>query len=102
MNARPWWYVDYAARAGIDVIRQAWLDAQERQVETLGDYQIGRRCIYPYYDLFAVRAGGGSTALWLASLPGADQPVFRMSDLGPSWREARAFLRRRLGGAKGR
>jgi len=71
-------------------------------VETLGDYQIGRRCIYPYYDLFAVRAGGGSTALWLASLPGADQPVFRMSDPGPSWREARAFLRRRLGGAKGR
>ena len=102
MNARPWWYVDYAARAGIDVVRQAWLDAQERQVETLGDYQIGRRCIYPYYDLFAVRAGGGSTALWLASLPGADQPVFRMSDPGPSWREARAFLRRRLGGAKGR
>jgi len=102
MNARPWWYVDYAARAGIDVIRQAWLDAQERQVETLGDYQIGRRCIYPYYDLFALRAGQGSTVRWLASLPGADQPVFRLSDPGPSWREARAFLRRKLGGATGR
>ena len=102
MNARPWWYVDYAARAGIDVIRQAWLDAQELQVETLGEYQIGRRCIYPYYDFFAVRAERGSVALWLASLPGADQPVFRLSDPGPSWREARAFFRRKLGGARGR
>lgn len=96
MNARPWWYVDYAARAGIDVIRLAWLDAQEHPVETLGDYQIGRRCVYPYYDLFAARATGGGVIAWLASLPGADQPVFRMSDLGPSWRETRAFARRQL------
>lgn len=96
LNARPWWYVDYAARAGIDVIRLAWLDAQELPVETLSDYQIGRRCIYPYYDLFAVRASGGGVIRWLASIPGADQPVFRMSDLGPSWRDARAFARRKF------
>ena len=102
MNARPWWYVDYAARAGIDVIRLLWLDAQELPVETLGDYQIGRRCIYPYYDLFAVRAGGGGIPGWLASIPGADQPVFRMSDPGPSWREARAFLQRKLGRGRAR
>lgn len=96
MNARPWWYVDYAARAGIDVIRLAWLDAQELPVETRGDYQIGRRCIYPYYDLHAARADGSGVLAWLASIPGADQPVFRMSDLGPSWREARALARRKL------
>ncbi len=96
MNARPWWYVDYAARAGIDVIRLAWLDAQELPVVTLGDYQIGRRCVYPYYDLFAARATGVGVLAWLASLPGADQPVFRMSDLGPSWRETRALARRKF------
>jgi predicted ATP-grasp superfamily ATP-dependent carboligase len=102
INARPWWYVDYAARAGIDVITQAWLDAQERQVETLGDYRIGRRCVYPYYDFFAVRSEGGGVARWLAGIPGADQPVFRMSDPGPSWREARNFVRRKLGARRGR
>jgi predicted ATP-grasp superfamily ATP-dependent carboligase len=102
MNARPWWYVDYAARAGIDVIRLLWLDAQELPVDDLGDYQIGRRCVYPYYDLFAVRAGGGGVGTWLASLPGADQPVFRLSDPGPSWREARAFLRRKFGRGQAR
>jgi predicted ATP-grasp superfamily ATP-dependent carboligase len=102
MNARPWWYVDYAARAGIDVITLAWLDAQERPVPGLGGYQIGRRCVYPYYDLFAVRAEGGGVARWLASIPGADQPVFRMSDPGPAWREARAFARRKLGAPRGR
>jgi len=96
MNARPWWYVDYAARAGIDVIRLAWLDAQERPVDTLSDYEIGRRCVYPYYDFFAVRAEGGSVLAWLASIPGADQPVFRMNDPGPAWREARAFAQRKL------
>ena len=102
MNARPWWYVDYAARAGIDVIRLAWLDAQERTVETLGSYQVGRRCVYPYYDYFAVRATGGGVLRWLASIPGADQPVFDLADTGPSRREARAVLGRRLGrGSRG-
>ncbi len=98
MNARPWWYVDYAARAGIDVIRLLWLDAQERAVEDLNRYEIGRRCIYPYYDLFAVRSTGRSILSWIGAIPGADQPVFRMSDLGPSWREARGLLRRKLRG----
>ena len=97
MNARPWWYVDYAARAGIDVIRLLWLDAQERAVNDLGHYQIGRRCIYPYYDLFAARAAGRGIVAWLVAIPGADQPVFRMSDPGPSWREARAFVGRKFG-----
>jgi D-aspartate ligase len=97
MNARPWWYVDYAARAGIDVIRLAWLDAQERPVQTLGSYQVGRRCVYPYYDYFAVRATGGGVLRWITSIPGADQPVFDLGDPAPSWREARAFIGRRLG-----
>lgn len=97
MNARPWWYVDYAARAGVDVIRQAWLDAQERPVETIERYQTGRRCIYPYYDWFAVRAQGGGLFAWLRAIPGADQPVFRLGDPGPSWHEAKAFAVRKLG-----
>jgi len=27
VNARPWWYVDFAARCGVDVCRMAYRDA---------------------------------------------------------------------------
>ena len=88
MNARPWWYVDFAARAGVDVIRMSWLDAQGQPVPEVRRYQIGRRCIYPYYDWFAVaelRRNGEATPLaWLKAIPGAEQPVFRFSDPGPA------------------
>ena len=96
MNARPWWYVDFAARAGVDVIRMSWLDAQGRPVPDVREYQIGRRCIYPYYDWFAVaelRRKGEATRLdWLKAIPGAEQPVFRLSDPGPAIQAIRTWL----------
>lgn len=99
MNARPWWYVDFAARAGVDVIRMSWLDAQGQPVPDVQEYQIGRRCIYPYYDWFAVaelRRKGEATRLdWLKAIPGAEQPVFRLSDPGPAVQAIRTWLRSR-------
>jgi D-aspartate ligase len=105
MNARPWWYVDYAARAGVDVIWMSWLDAQGRPVPQVRSYQIGRRCVYPYYDWFAVKAlhskGQASRLAWLASIPGAEQPVFRLSDPGPGIRAVRNLLRQHFSPLKG-
>jgi predicted ATP-grasp superfamily ATP-dependent carboligase len=106
MNARPWWYVDFAARAGVDVIRLNWLDALGRPVPEIREYQIGRRCVYPYYDWFAVdalrrehRATGWD---WLRAIPFADQPVFRWSDPGPALHALRASMRARLARKSGR
>ncbi len=104
MNARPWWYVDYAARVGVDVIRLAWLDAQALPVPEVREYSHGLRCVYPYYDWHAVRASGGVAAAvltWLTTIPGADQPVWRLTDPVPTMREMAALLRRKLAPAKG-
>ena len=99
MNARPWWYVDFAAQSGVDVIRMSWLDAQGLPVPEVREYRIGRRCIYPYYDWFAVaelrRKGKATRLTWLRAIPGAEQPVFRFSDPGPAIRSVRAWLRSR-------
>jgi predicted ATP-grasp superfamily ATP-dependent carboligase len=106
MNARPWWYVDYAARAGVDVIRMSWLDAQGLPVPPVHGYQIGRRCIYPYYDWFAVaelrRNRKASPLDWLRAVPGADQPVFRLSDPGPSVRAVQTWWRSRRSAKRAR
>ena len=105
MNARPWWYVDFAARAGVDVIRLSWLDAQGEPVPEIRDYQIGRRCVYPYYDWFAVQAQRRLHQAglwdWLAAIPGAEQPVFRLSDPGPALQALGQLLRRRWTSTKG-
>lgn len=104
MNARPWWYVDYAALAGMDVIRMAWLDARGESVPEVRHYQIGRRCVFPYYDWFAFREQLGRHRAgvwgWLWGLVGADQPVLRFSDPGPAWKAVRSLLRRRRASAK--
>jgi predicted ATP-grasp superfamily ATP-dependent carboligase len=106
MNARPWWYVDFAARAGVDVIHLSWLDALGRPVPEIREYQIGRRCIYPYYDWYAgaaLRHARRATRWdWLRAIPFADQPVFRWSDPGPPLHALRAALRARRGRKSGR
>ena len=35
VNARPWWFVDFAVRCGVDVCRMAYDDALGREVPPL-------------------------------------------------------------------
>src|SRR5438045_6775272 len=55
VNARAWWYVDFAARCGVNVCKLAIADALGQPVQPVPDYAVGRRCVFPYYDLEAVR-----------------------------------------------
>ena len=98
MNPRPWWYVRFAARSGVDVCTMAYHDALGEPVPEVREYQIGRGCVYPYYDYFAVRhAGGGTLWLdWLWAAASADQPVFEIADPLPALRETFFTLRRRF------
>jgi D-aspartate ligase len=105
VNARPWWYVEYAAWCGVDVVGLAYLDALERPVPDISRYQVGRRCVYPSYDLEAYRAMARSERPSLPALVrswiGARQPVFQLDDPVPGLVETlarfRGALRRRLG-----
>jgi D-aspartate ligase len=104
VNARAWWYVDFASRCGVDVCSMAYADALERPLESVTSYVQGRRAMYPYYDIYAVRAlrrlRRSPSRLWLLELLGAHQPVFTWSDPVPSVTEllrmAWATMRRRL------
>ena len=79
VNARPWWFVDFAVRCGVDVCRMAYDDALGREVPPLARYEVGATCIYPYYDFFAtqplVKDGRMTWRRWASEVVPALQPV---------------------------
>jgi predicted ATP-grasp superfamily ATP-dependent carboligase len=88
VNTRPWWFVDFAVRCGVDVCRMAYDDAQGREVAPVTRYKIGATCIYPYYDFVAVQpliqSGRLSRRRWIAELLPALQPVGCWDDPMPA------------------
>ncbi len=88
VNVRPWWYVEFAGRSGMDVTAMVVRDALGEPVDAAPPSRAGRRCVYPYYDYFACREGlrDGTLTLggWLWSWASAEQPVFRWSDPWPA------------------
>lgn len=101
VNARPWWYVEFAARCGVNVCEMAVRDALGEQVQTVSKYTVGRRCVYPYYDRDAIRdeAGAGHLSLLagVRSWLGAYQPIFRWSDPLPALSEVTRMFQQRVG-----
>ena len=100
VNARPWWYVEFAARCGVNVCEMAIRDALGDPVKTISEYAVGRRCVFPYYDLQAVRiemsAGRLGWLAWAQSWVGPYQPVFRWSDPLPAVGAVAALVGGRL------
>jgi predicted ATP-grasp superfamily ATP-dependent carboligase len=101
VNARPWWYIEFAERCGVPVCELAYREALGLPLpEAPGSYLVGRRCVYPYYDMDAhrLRHPGrmGWVLPWLAGTIGAWQPVFRFSDPGPAVGAVWSALLRRL------
>jgi D-aspartate ligase len=79
INTRPWWFIDFAVRCGVDVCRMAYDDALGQAVANVSEYKIGATCVYPYYDFFAVqplmRSGSLTWWRWAYELARAYQPV---------------------------
>lgn len=100
VNVRPWWYVEFAGRCGVDVCLLAYQDALGERVAPVRSYAVGKACVYPYYDYYACRAlrreGRLSVAAWAASWLTAMQPVFRWSDPRPALGEVARILWSRL------
>ena len=100
VNARPWWYVEFAARCGVNVCDLAVRDALGERVPTISKYAVGRRCVFPYYDLHAVRAEMSAGRLgifgWARSWLGPYQPVFRWSDPLPAMGEVATLIGARV------
>lgn len=51
INARPWWYVEFAAHCGVDVCSMAYRDALALPVDQVRSYAVGRRCYFALNDL---------------------------------------------------
>jgi predicted ATP-grasp superfamily ATP-dependent carboligase len=100
VNTRPWWYVEFAGRGGMDVTAMAVHDALGEPVTPSLGTGVGRHSAYPYYDYFACREGLRTGTLtwrdWLASWLTSEQPVFRWSDPWPALSATAAILTGRL------
>ena len=100
VNARPWWYVEFAGQCGVNMCAMSVLDALGEEVpETIG-YRIGKSCVYPYYDYFACRElhmRGELTAFeWMSSWLRSTQPVLRWSDPFPALSDTATLIKRRV------
>lgn len=88
VNTRAWWYVEFAARCGVDTCSMSYRDALKRDVASVDTYSTGSSCVYPYPDFFACRAarrsGELTTGDWIRSWATATQPVFRWGDPWPA------------------
>lgn len=88
VNARPWWYVDFAHRCGVDVCTMAYRDALGLPVAPILNYEIGRRCVFPINDLRAWRKEHrrGEASVWslLETWFRSDATPFHWNDPGPA------------------
>jgi D-aspartate ligase len=108
VNARPWWYLEFAARSGVDVAWMAYRDALGEPVTDQLEYEIGRTLAFPRYDLFAcregIRAGDASVLGCMRAWATSDRPIFVWDDPLPALHEGLGnsgrWLARRLPGRR--
>jgi len=100
INVRPWIYVEFAARAGVNVCLMAYRDALELPVETVGNFELGRQCVDVLQDFRAFRdqpkADRESVWSWIRFLLQADKIAFRWTDPGVAIASLMQVARRRL------
>lgn len=83
VNARPWYFIGFAADCGVDFCAMAYRDALGLPVEPVRGYPAGRHCVVGA-DWSACRAlhrrGELSARSWLRSWLGARQLLFAWDD----------------------
>jgi len=87
VNARPWWFIEFATRCGVDVCEMAYRDAQDLPVSPVAGYPMGRRCVYLLNDLASFRQTDstfGGLLRWWRSWRGAEHTVFCWDDPSPA------------------
>jgi len=97
LNARAWWYVEFAARCGVDVCSMAYLDALGKPVPVVNRYDVGRALVFPSLDFRACRKLRRRGEIgWLEAISPwwqADQPLYSWSDPVPGVSESVRALR---------
>lgn len=88
VNARPWWYVEFAGQCGVNLAAMHVADALGEPVAPVHEFTVGKTCVYPSYDFHACSALRAANKLtmreWAASWLTSTQPVARWSDPMPA------------------
>jgi len=104
INARPWWYIEFAAYCGVNVCKLAYEDALGLDVKPILSYKVGKRFVYPYYDFACSSRLVRERKLTLLNLAQfwwrAKTPMFCLDDPLPSlynsYKSVSGYLRRRF------
>lgn len=100
VNPRAWWYVEFAARCGVDVCSMAYRDALDLDVEPVESYRSGVRCVNFATDLSSslamIRTGELSVAAAVGTWLLSKHVVFHPDDPLPAIREITARLGKRF------
>jgi len=88
VNARPWWYIEFATACGVDTCQMAYRDALELSVASVKSYREGKGCMYGLNDFFAAwrmfLEGRLSPASWALEFLISKKPVFSWDDPCPA------------------
>ena len=102
VNTRAWWYVEFAARCGVNVVEMAYRDALGQEVPRApADYTVGAGCVNLTNDLRIVlgrrRRSGASLRKVLRQWRRAHFAVFRWDDPLPGLTVAVRMFTRWMG-----
>ena len=86
INPRPWWFVEFAVRCGVDLCSMSYRDALGLPVDPAFDFRTGESCVFLCSDFLAHHysdPGLGGAWRWIRSLKGAGDILFSWDDPGP-------------------
>ncbi len=87
INPRPWWYIEFAARCGVDICALAYCDALGMTISPVESYRVGQRCVFFLNDCRAYRhlrrLGMLNLWSWMKSCLRAEDALFQLSDPMP-------------------
>jgi predicted ATP-grasp superfamily ATP-dependent carboligase len=86
INARPWWFVEFASRCGMNLCEMAYRDALGLPAEPTATYSTGRSCVYMLYDFPAhqqEQPGVRSLFRWINCVRRSDEIVYCRDDPRP-------------------
>lgn len=99
VNTRAWWYVEFAARCGVNVCAMAYQDAQGLPVTRPRHAPVnGAGCVRLGDDFRALLSVGARRPWWRAGWQWlrAHHHVFRWDDPGPGWSLVWSGVRQRM------
>ncbi len=100
VNARPWWYVEFASRCGVNVCEMAYADALGEDVDAIRDYRAGASLVYMWHDFKAcsnrLSRGDNSVLTCIAQWIRSWRPIFAWGDPWPGVVNSSKYLMSQL------